>query len=325
MSNLEQDLLTRDLSKAETKEEVERVVEDAELLGHEDIVGLAKQKLEAISAKAHTVETTAPSQNSQVESVGGSTEEVEKRTEAVDSKIDEVKAEAEQEIAEVGGVKKVDVKIETPESAEEKISPSETNKISPEEKQEIVEKAEKAKEALTAKLLELFKLYSQEEQKNNDIAHRIMDRHYREYEKLVSSTQEAKRRQLSKYAEGVKEIAKEVDELKRNLKLDIELSKKQEEIFSPEYEKLYSLQKDYDKVMTEARKKGITEVSEIEWTSPLKDNNFGRPPTMPFTPPSYDASLQNRVYELLSSSRGLQNSGKRLLEKLEEVSKSLPS
>lgn len=97
----EKDFLKRDLGKAETKEEIEKLIDDAETMGHEDIAKMAKEKLTAVLAKAEAAETTSPAQGSQVESMGGSVDEVVKRTESVDAEIDAVKAETEQKIAAV--------------------------------------------------------------------------------------------------------------------------------------------------------------------------------------------------------------------------------
>lgn len=99
----EKDFLKKDLENAETKEAVEDVKESAELLGHEDIVALAQQKLDAILLKVVSVETTLPSQVAQVESMGGLSDEIKKRTESIDKKIDEVRDDAVVKIGEVKG------------------------------------------------------------------------------------------------------------------------------------------------------------------------------------------------------------------------------
>jgi len=100
--NSEKELLKQDLNNQETPEEIKKFIEDVELIGkNEDIVEMAKQKLEAILAKANTTEKTSESQISQVESMGGSTGEIEKRTEGIDKQIEEVKTKATEEIEEV--------------------------------------------------------------------------------------------------------------------------------------------------------------------------------------------------------------------------------
>ena len=115
----EKELLKQDLSKLETVEEVEKLREDAELLGHEDIVELANQKLGEIENKAKKIETTRESQISQVNEYGGSSEEIEKRTEGVDQKIEEVKTETQAKITEVQNENMDEVKTETKESIAE--------------------------------------------------------------------------------------------------------------------------------------------------------------------------------------------------------------
>ena len=112
----EKDLLKRDLGKAESKEEIESLIDDAEAMGgHEDVVELARKKLEAVLAKAQSVETTPPAQITQVESIGGSADEIGKRTEAVDAQIDAVKTDTESRIAEVKGTTEKAVELD-PES-----------------------------------------------------------------------------------------------------------------------------------------------------------------------------------------------------------------
>lgn len=97
----EKDLLRKDLENQKTPEEINKFVEDAELLGHEDIAELGRKKLQEISEKADQAEKTSESQISQVNELGGSDEELEKRTGEVDGKIEEVKAETTKQIEEV--------------------------------------------------------------------------------------------------------------------------------------------------------------------------------------------------------------------------------
>ena len=115
----EKELLKQDLSKLETAEEVEKLREDAELLGHEDIVKLANEKLGEIENKAKTIETTSEAQVSQVADYGGSTEEITKRTGEVDQKIENVKTETVEKIKEVQNENKEEVKTETQEKTTE--------------------------------------------------------------------------------------------------------------------------------------------------------------------------------------------------------------
>lgn len=125
----EKELLKQDLSKLETAEEVEKLREDAELLGHEDIVELAKQKLGEIENKAKTIETTSESQISQVNEYGGSNEEIIKRTGEVDQKIEEVKTQTQEKITKVQDENREEVKIETQEkTVETQSKPEEKNK-----------------------------------------------------------------------------------------------------------------------------------------------------------------------------------------------------
>lgn len=115
----EKKLLKQDLSKLETVEEVEKLREDAELLGHEDIVELANQKLREIENKVQTAETTTEFQISQVNEYGGSNEEIEKRTEGVDQKIEAVKTDTQEKISAVQNENLDEVKTETQENVPE--------------------------------------------------------------------------------------------------------------------------------------------------------------------------------------------------------------
>lgn len=101
IENSEKELLKEDLENQGTPEAINKFIEDAELLGHEDIAELGRKKLQEISEKAKSIETTSESQASSVESMGGTGEEVTERTKEVDSKIEEVKTEAVKQIEEV--------------------------------------------------------------------------------------------------------------------------------------------------------------------------------------------------------------------------------
>lgn len=97
----EKDLLKQDLSKLEKKEEIEKFVEDAELLGHEDIAKLGREKIDSLSKKAESVSGTSPSQVEQVEKLGGSKDVVDEKTKEIDQKIEEVKEDSTTKINEV--------------------------------------------------------------------------------------------------------------------------------------------------------------------------------------------------------------------------------
>lgn len=102
----EKELLKQDLNKQESPEDVKQFIEDAKLLGHEDIAELGQQKLQEILSKAENIEKTSESQKSQVENMDGSNDEVEKRTQDIDKKIEEVKEESIKEIEAVQNEKK---------------------------------------------------------------------------------------------------------------------------------------------------------------------------------------------------------------------------
>lgn len=122
----EKELLKQDLAKQETKKDIEAFIEDTEIMGgHEDIVALAKAKLEAIDAKVVEVNTPVPSAettNIKVEAMNGSAEVVQEKTAEVDEKlkenaeeITEIKAESEKEIGEVKGEKVKEIQSSTTE------------------------------------------------------------------------------------------------------------------------------------------------------------------------------------------------------------------
>jgi len=97
----EKDLLKQDLNKLEKKEEIEKFVEDAEILGHEDIAQLGREKIASLSKKAESVSETSASQDGQVEQLGGSKDVINERTKEVDRKIEEVKEDSVKKINEV--------------------------------------------------------------------------------------------------------------------------------------------------------------------------------------------------------------------------------
>ncbi|MEJ0002254.1 MAG: hypothetical protein WDN09_03750 [bacterium] len=97
----EKDLLKKDLSTLEKKEDIEKFIEDTEIMGgHEDIVASAKEKISQLEVKASGIETT-PARAAQVENLGGNTEIVAEKTKEVDAEIANVKADAEKQIAEI--------------------------------------------------------------------------------------------------------------------------------------------------------------------------------------------------------------------------------
>ncbi len=99
--NTEKELLEQDLSALEINKDTEGMkafIEDAKLLGHEDLVQRAEGKLQLIVSAAQAAETTSPSAVSQVEEMGGSLQEIENRTAGTDSKIAEVKAETTEKV-----------------------------------------------------------------------------------------------------------------------------------------------------------------------------------------------------------------------------------
>lgn len=97
----EKSLLRNDLENQNTPEEIKKFVEDAELLGHEDIAELGRQKLAEIESKSNEISKTSESQISQVNELGGSNEELENRTSEVDKKIEEVKEDTQNKIKDV--------------------------------------------------------------------------------------------------------------------------------------------------------------------------------------------------------------------------------
>lgn len=97
----EKELLKQDLNNQEKPEEIEKFIEDAELLGHEDIAVLGRKKLKEILEKADNIEKTSETQISQVNELGGSNEVLKSKTQEVDEKIEDVKEETQSKIAEV--------------------------------------------------------------------------------------------------------------------------------------------------------------------------------------------------------------------------------
>jgi len=106
----EKEMLRQDLSKQEKPEEIEKFIEDAELMGgHEDIIELAKAKLEAVDKKVEQVNTPIPLiEQTKIYEKGGSPEVVQEKVTEVDAslnenaeKINEVKTEATEKVEEV--------------------------------------------------------------------------------------------------------------------------------------------------------------------------------------------------------------------------------
>lgn len=117
----EKDLLKKDLSNLETKKDVEQFVEDAELLGYEDIAELGKQKLKEISNKAESVGKTSESKISQINELGGSKDELQERTQEVDEEIKSIPEKATEKVGEVEGEDKKVVEGENKETEKEKL------------------------------------------------------------------------------------------------------------------------------------------------------------------------------------------------------------
>lgn len=115
----EKDLLKQDLNNQEKPEEIKKFIEDAELLGHEDIAELAKKKLQEILEKADSMEKTSETQVAQVESMGGTGAEVAERTKEVDQRIEEVKTQTQEKITEVQNENKEEVKTGAQEKNKE--------------------------------------------------------------------------------------------------------------------------------------------------------------------------------------------------------------
>lgn len=97
----EKELLKQDLGNQEKPEEIKKFIEDAEMLGHEDIAELGRKKLQEISEKASSIEQTSESQISQINEFGGSNEELKNRTGEVDKKIEEVTENTQSEIKNI--------------------------------------------------------------------------------------------------------------------------------------------------------------------------------------------------------------------------------
>jgi hypothetical protein len=99
----EKELLKQDLDNQEKPEEIKKFIEDAQMLGHEDVAELGRQKLLALEERVKEISKTSGSQMSQMNNLGGSNEELNKRTEEIDQKIKETKEGAEKEIKGVEG------------------------------------------------------------------------------------------------------------------------------------------------------------------------------------------------------------------------------
>ena len=99
----EKNLLKNELVNLEKSEEIEKFVEDAELLGHEDIAELGRQKLAEITKKAEEIKTTE-SQVAQVNELGGSNEALNEKTKEVDQEIEGVKTEMAEKIGEIENI-----------------------------------------------------------------------------------------------------------------------------------------------------------------------------------------------------------------------------
>ncbi len=92
MSSQEKGLLAKELDTLEDKDKIEAFIEDAEIMGHEDIAEKGRRKIKDLEAKANNaiqkVETTK-SQKQTVEKMGGSEEVIAEKTAPIDAKIEE--------------------------------------------------------------------------------------------------------------------------------------------------------------------------------------------------------------------------------------------
>ena len=138
--NTEKDMLTQDLARQEKPEEIKQFIEDTELMGgHEDIIELAKAKLDALNKEVS--EITQPieiteAQNAQIESNDGSTAELNEITTPIDQEIVEkdteirnVETEAKEKIEEVTDTTS-ESSMEKTENKELEIIKNELNSIS---------------------------------------------------------------------------------------------------------------------------------------------------------------------------------------------------
>lgn len=117
----EKELLKQDLENQGKPEEIKKFIEDAEMLGHEDIVELGRQKLAEIESKAQEISTTSESQKTQVNELGGYNEELKNRTGEVDKKIEEVKEDTQNQIKDVES-QNIETNEKTTEDLEKELS-----------------------------------------------------------------------------------------------------------------------------------------------------------------------------------------------------------
>ncbi len=95
----ENDLLKKDLAGLEKKEDIEKFIDDAELLGgNEEVIALAKEKIDALERQAESATVLHDNEKSQVEYLGGSGTELEEKIASTNEAIGTIKTEATDQI-----------------------------------------------------------------------------------------------------------------------------------------------------------------------------------------------------------------------------------
>lgn len=97
----EKDLLKQELGNLTEKGDIEKFKEDAELLGHEDIVSLAQEKIDSLDGQISGDSEQRSGETKTVEGLGGNEAEIAARTAEVDQEIEQVQAQAKVEINKV--------------------------------------------------------------------------------------------------------------------------------------------------------------------------------------------------------------------------------
>lgn len=115
---IEKDMLKNDLSKLEDKEAIENLKEDAALLGYEDIVILAQEKIQSITEESQSISSTSPEELAGIVSAGGNSEEILLRTAEIDNEIDRVKIDAEKQISSLEATQESDPGIQLTDNTE---------------------------------------------------------------------------------------------------------------------------------------------------------------------------------------------------------------
>lgn len=94
-------MLSKDLETTNDAVGLEKLKEDAELLGHEDIVARAQEKINAINTQVEEIIGQVGAKTGQVEDMSGTTEELEARVAPVQEEIKEVQQETGEQIAQI--------------------------------------------------------------------------------------------------------------------------------------------------------------------------------------------------------------------------------